>query len=80
MVITKRDKVHPLVYRLLTLTLILPIVTVTLERKFSAMNIVTTQLHDRMRDQWMNDCLIADIAKILLDKLDNKLIWIDFNT
>ncbi|XP_016902101.2 uncharacterized protein LOC107991537 [Cucumis melo] len=74
MVVTKRDKVNPLVYRLLTLALILSVATATVERTFSAMNIVKTQLHNRMGDQWMNDCLIAYIEKDLLDKLDNKLI------
>ncbi|KAL4030482.1 hypothetical protein IC575_008719 [Cucumis melo] len=74
MVATKRNKVYSLVYRLLTLALILPVATATVKRTFSAMNIVKTRLRNRMRDQWMNDCLIAYIEKDLLDKLDNKLI------
>ncbi|XP_050945517.1 uncharacterized protein LOC127150867 [Cucumis melo] len=74
MVVTKRDKVYLLVYQLLTLALILPVATVTIERTFSAMNVVKTRLRNRMEDQWMNDCLIAYIEKDLLDKLDNKLI------
>ncbi|XP_050945158.1 uncharacterized protein LOC127150698 [Cucumis melo] len=73
-VVTKRDKIYPLIYRLLTLALILPIATATVERTFSAMNIMKTRLHNRMGDQWINDCLIAYIEKDLLDKLDNKLI------
>ncbi|XP_008460471.2 uncharacterized protein LOC103499273 [Cucumis melo] len=46
MVVTKRDKVYPLVYRLLTLTLILPVVTATVQRTFSAMNILKTRLRN----------------------------------
>ncbi|XP_008457138.1 uncharacterized protein LOC103496885 [Cucumis melo] len=65
MVVTKRYKIYPLVYRLLTLALILLIAIATVERTFSAMNIVKTRLHNRMGDQWMKD---------LLNKLDNKHI------
>ena len=51
MVVTKRDKVYQLVYRLLTLTLILLVAIATVERTFSAMNIVKTRLRNRMEDQ-----------------------------
>ncbi|KAL0536047.1 hypothetical protein IC582_024979 [Cucumis melo] len=40
MVVTKRNKVYPLVYWLLTLALVLLVATTTIERTFSAMNIV----------------------------------------
>ncbi|GMP69440.1 hypothetical protein CsSME_00028703 [Camellia sinensis var. sinensis] len=55
MVETRRDKVYPLVYLLLTLALILLVATTTVERVFSAMNIVKNQLWNRMGDEWMND-------------------------
>ncbi|XP_028076155.1 uncharacterized protein LOC114278337 [Camellia sinensis] len=55
MVETGRDKVYPLVYFLLTLALILPIATVTVERVFSAMNIVKNRLRNQMGDGWMNE-------------------------
>ncbi|KAL0539608.1 hypothetical protein IC582_023824 [Cucumis melo] len=74
MVVTKREKVHKLVYWLLTLALILPVATTTVERILSAMYIVKTRLHNRIGDQRMNDCLISYIEKNLLDKLDSKLI------
>ncbi|KAH7569059.1 hypothetical protein JRO89_XS06G0096200 [Xanthoceras sorbifolium] len=44
MVETKKNKVYPLVYLLLTLVLILPVATATVERAFSAMNILKTHL------------------------------------
>ena len=40
MVETKKNGVYPLVYRLITLALILPVVTATVERVFSAMNVI----------------------------------------
>ncbi|XP_028062046.1 uncharacterized protein LOC114265424 [Camellia sinensis] len=57
MVETRRDKIYPLVYLLLTLALILPVATATVERVFSAMNIVKNRLQNRMGDEWMNDSL-----------------------
>ncbi|XP_050941577.1 uncharacterized protein LOC107992013 [Cucumis melo] len=78
MVITAKDKVYPLVYRLLTLALILPITMATVERTFSAMSIIKTQLRNRMEDQWMNDCLVAYIERDLFDKIDNEVIMYRF--
>ncbi|XP_022847505.1 zinc finger MYM-type protein 1-like [Olea europaea var. sylvestris] len=51
LVLTKKDKVYPLVYRLLTLALILPVATATVESVFSAMSIVKNRLCNRMGDQ-----------------------------
>ncbi|KAH9689344.1 TTF-type domain-containing protein [Citrus sinensis] len=57
MVKIKKDKVYPLVYQLVTLALILPVATATVERVFSAMNFVKNRLRNRMGDQWLNDNL-----------------------
>ncbi|XP_008449194.1 uncharacterized protein LOC103491145 [Cucumis melo] len=78
MVITAKDKVYPLVYRLLTLALILPVTTATVKRIFSAMSIIKTQFRTRMKDQWMNDCLVAYIERDLFDKIDNEAIMYRF--
>ncbi|CAN6542063.1 unnamed protein product [Malus baccata var. baccata] len=48
MVGTKKDHTYPLVYLLLTLALILPVATASVERVFSAMNIVKNTLRNRM--------------------------------
>jgi hypothetical protein len=42
----KKDVVYPLVYSLVTLSLILPVATATVERTFSAMNIVKNRLRN----------------------------------
>ena len=63
MVEMKKDVSYPLVYSLVTLTLILLVVTATVERVFSAMNIIKIWLRNRMRDQWMYDCLVTYIEK-----------------
>ena len=45
------------------LTLILLVATVTVERAFSTMNIIKNRLHNKIGDQWMNDCLVTYIEK-----------------
>ena len=57
MVEMKKDISYPLVYSLVTLSLILLVATTIIERDFSAMNIIKNRLRNQMRDQWMNDCL-----------------------
>jgi hAT family C-terminal dimerisation region len=47
----KKDVLYPLVYRLIKLVLILPVATASVERMFSAMNIIKTRLRNRMGDQ-----------------------------
>ena len=74
MVETKRNLVYPLVYLLVTLTLILPVATATVERAFSAMNIIKNRLRNRMGDQWMNDNLVTYIEKDILKIIDKEVI------
>ncbi|KAH9657510.1 TTF-type domain-containing protein [Citrus sinensis] len=72
MVKTKKDKVYPLVYQLVTLALILPVATATVERVFSAMNFVKNRLRNRMSDQWLNDNLLVYIEKDVFACIDNE--------
>ncbi|XP_042472293.1 zinc finger MYM-type protein 1-like [Zingiber officinale] len=54
---TEKHLVFPLVYRMIELALVLPVATASVERVFSAMNTVKTDLRNRMGDEWMNDSL-----------------------
>ena len=74
MVETRRDRVYTLVYKLVTLALILPVATATVERAFSAMKIVKSRLRNRMSDQWMNDSLIVYIQKDIFNIIPNEVI------
>ncbi|XP_062012157.1 uncharacterized protein LOC133728737 [Rosa rugosa] len=74
MVETQKDKVYPLVYLLITLTLILPVATATVERAFSAMKIIKSDLRNRMGDMWMNSSMITYIEKEIFDGIDNETI------
>lgn len=48
MVETQKHIVFPLVYRLIELALLLPVATASVERAFSAMNIIKTDLRNRI--------------------------------
>ena len=66
--------VYPLVYLLVSLALILPVATATVEKEFSAMKIVKNRLRNRINDQWMNDSLIVYIEKDIFHSIDNEAI------
>jgi hypothetical protein len=58
MVQTNQHITFPLVYQILKLVLILPVATASVERCFSAMNVVKKKLRNQMGDKFMSDCLI----------------------
>lgn len=61
-------------YLLLTLALILPVATATVERAFSAMRIIKSRLRNRMGDEWLNDCLVPYIEKDVLARVDDEAV------
>nr|XP_027090302.1 uncharacterized protein LOC113711337 [Coffea arabica] len=56
------------------LALVLPVATASVERVFSAMNIVKTDLRNKMGDEWMNDCLVVYIEKDIFATIENEQI------
>lgn len=64
----------------MTLTLILPIATATVERAFSTMNIVKIRLQNQMGDQWMNDNLVVYKEKDIFSNINNKIIMNQLQT
>ncbi|XP_042012418.1 uncharacterized protein LOC121760887 [Salvia splendens] len=71
---TKKDKVFPLVYRLIELVLILPVATASVERVFSAMKFVKTNLQNRMGDEWLNDSLVVYNERSIFASVSNERI------
>ena len=68
MVETGKHRSFPLVYRLIKLALVLPVATATVERCFSAMKLLKTDLRNRIGDDFMTDALICSVEKeALLD-------------
>ena len=66
----KKDVLYPLFYMLVTSALILQVARVTVERKFSVMNIIKNWSHNRMRDQWINDCLVTYVDKDIFKTIE----------
>jgi len=67
-------KSYPLVYRLVELTLILPVATASVERIFSAMSIIKTDLCNKMGDEWLNDLMICYTEKEIFRNISNEKI------
>ena len=74
LVCNKRSGVYRSIYRLLQLALLLPVATTTIERVFLAMKIIKNHMHNRMRDQLLNDSLIVNIERKKLNELSNEAI------
>ncbi|KAL7595518.1 hypothetical protein Lser_V15G27505 [Lactuca serriola] len=74
MVETNKHTIYPMVYVLLKLALILPVATSTVERAFAAMKLINNDLHNKMGDQFMNDCLVSYIEKDVLNGISNDAI------
>jgi len=72
MVETKKHLSQPLVYRLLKLSLTLPVATATVERCFSGMKIVKTVLRNRIGDQFLSDCCF--IEKKIFEDVANETV------
>ncbi|XP_022681255.1 uncharacterized protein LOC111256822 [Setaria italica] len=69
-----RDTVFPLVYRLIELALILPVATATVERAFSAMNIIKTERRNKMNDDWLNNNMMCYIERDLFASIEDEKI------
>ena len=78
MVEMKKNVSYPLVYSLVTLALILLVAIATVERAFSAINIIKNWLHNQIRYQWMNDCLVTYIEKDIFKTIKCKEIMYQF--
>ncbi|XP_012832961.1 PREDICTED: zinc finger MYM-type protein 1-like [Erythranthe guttata] len=78
MVETRRNKVYPLVYLILTLALTLPVATATVERAFSAMSIIKSRLRSRVNDEWVSDALLVFIERDICAGIDNETVMNNF--
>ncbi|KAI3691217.1 hypothetical protein L2E82_49437 [Cichorium intybus] len=66
MVETGKYRSYYLVYKLVKLALVLPVATATVERCFSSMKLLKTDLRNKMSDEFMNDALICSVEHELL--------------
>ncbi|GKA96458.1 RNA-directed DNA polymerase, eukaryota, reverse transcriptase zinc-binding domain protein [Tanacetum coccineum] len=68
----KKHTSHPLVYRWLKLALVLPIATATVERCFSKMKLIITDLRNWMGGDYFNGALTCAIEKEELTNVKNE--------
>ncbi|XP_049373627.1 uncharacterized protein LOC125838618 [Solanum verrucosum] len=60
---TKKHLIYSLVFLLVKFVLLLPVVTATVERAFSAMKIIKNDLRNRMDDEFLNGCIVPYVEK-----------------
>nr|XP_020195096.1 zinc finger MYM-type protein 1-like [Aegilops tauschii subsp. strangulata] len=75
---TNKHVLYDLVYMLIKLVLILPVATASVERVFSAMNLVKNKLRNSMSDDLMNNCLVTFIERDVFLKVSEEDIVEDF--
>ena len=78
MVQTTKHTSFPLVYRLIELALILPVATASVERIFSAMKIIKTDLRNKLSDEWLNDLMVCYCEKEIFISIRDDQIIIQF--
>lgn len=78
MVRSERHLVFPLVYRLIELALILPVATASVERAFSAMNIIKTELRNKTGDEWLNHRMVCYIERDVFVTIEDEKIMSHF--
>ncbi|XP_076901999.1 uncharacterized protein LOC143556607 [Bidens hawaiensis] len=69
MVETRKHIDFPLVYRLIKLSLVLPVATTSVERSFSSVKHLKTELRNRMGDGFLNDACICYIEREFLQQV-----------
>ena len=71
---TEKYTIYPLVYRLIELALVLPVTTASVERSFSSMNIIKTDLRNKIGDEFLTDSLVCYIEKDIFVSIENAAI------
>ncbi|KAL7588201.1 hypothetical protein Lser_V15G38926 [Lactuca serriola] len=74
MVNTGKHRSYPLVYKLLKLALILPVATASVERCFSKMKLLKTDLRNKIGDEFLNDALLCNVETEALAKVENEKV------
>ncbi|KAK4602034.1 hypothetical protein RGQ29_011206 [Quercus rubra] len=78
MVRTRKLEYYPLIYRVVKLVLTLPVSTATIERAFSAMNVIKTNLRNKMEDEFLSDTMMLFIERDIAATISTDSIIDDF--
>ncbi|XP_071700081.1 uncharacterized protein [Rutidosis leptorrhynchoides] len=79
MVETRKNRTYPLLYRLLKLALVLPVATATVERCFSSMKIIKSNLRNRIGEEFLNACVICAVEREALVEVKDEDVMERFN-
>ncbi|XP_060190541.1 uncharacterized protein LOC132619746 [Lycium barbarum] len=71
---TKKHLNFPLVFRLVKFSLLLPVATASVERAFSAMKFIKTDLRNKMNDGLLSGCLVPYVEKDVFINISNDAI------
>jgi hypothetical protein len=63
-----------------SIVLMLPVSTTLVERVFSSMNIIKTDLQNKIGDVWLNYLMTCYVEKEIFAKIDDKQIMLCFNS
>lgn len=78
MVETGKNLSFPLFYRILKLALVLPVSTATVERCFSKMKLIKTDLRNRMGDKYLNNVMVCTVEGETFDEVTNDDVMVRF--
>jgi hypothetical protein len=73
MIKTEKHMIFSLVYKLIELSLILPVSIASVERAFSTMKIIN-KLRNMISDKWFNHLMVCYTERELFKALDNSTI------
>ncbi|KAM3202206.1 hypothetical protein P3L10_029830 [Capsicum annuum] len=71
---TKKYFNYPLVFRLVKFALLLPVATATVERAFSAMKLIKSELRNRLDDDFISSCMVPYVEKNIFNTISNESI------
>ncbi|XP_073119045.1 uncharacterized protein [Henckelia pumila] len=77
---TNKSETYNLIDRLIRLVLTLPVSTATTERAFSAMKLVKIAPRNKMEAEFFADSMVIYIERDLVEKIDNDLIILEFDS
>ncbi|GKE10557.1 zinc finger MYM-type protein 1-like protein [Tanacetum coccineum] len=72
MVRLDKHSTFPMIYKLLKLALVLPVATTIVERCFSTMKLIKSDLRNRMGDRFLNHALVCSIEKEIFINVKNE--------
>ncbi|XP_070046177.1 uncharacterized protein [Nicotiana tomentosiformis] len=75
---TKKHLNYSVVFRLVKFALLLPVATATVERTFSAMKLIKSELRNRMNDEFMSGCLVPYVERKIFNTISDETIMNTF--